>query len=93
MEERTYPYKAWTLLPSCKPVETEFASKYQSYSQWDGDVTVKGKLVARADIYPTREAALIAGWGRVAKLEADIRKRQETLAKKKAALRKAEQAA
>jgi hypothetical protein len=29
----------------------------------------------------------------VAKLEADIRKRQETLAKKKAALRKAAQAA
>lgn len=93
MEERQYPYTAWTLMPSLKPVETEFVSKYKSYSDWDGDVTAKGKLVARANIYPTKAAAIAAGWGQIGKWEADILKRQETLAKRTAALRKAEQSA
>jgi hypothetical protein len=90
MAERSYPYKAWTLMPSFKPVEVEFREKYASWSFQDyGDVTTTGKLVARVDIFPTKDAAIAGGWERIHAQEAVLEKRMAAISKKRAALAKA----
>jgi len=87
---RTYPYKAWALLPSFKPTEIELKAAYASYSHQDyGDVSVTGKVYARSEIYPTKEAAIAGGWARVKEQEATLSKWAESLRKKKVALEKA----
>lgn len=88
--ERTYPYKAWTLLPSFKPVEVELVGRYASYSHQDyGDRTAKGKVYALGDIFLSKENAIAAGWLRIEKQASNLAKSLETLEKKRVALRKA----
>jgi len=90
MTTRTYPYKAWILMPSFKPVEVEFVRCYESFSNIDyGDLTAKGKCVQRLDIYPTKEAALEGGHARLEKHRAQIAKLQLGHDKKLAVLKKA----
>jgi hypothetical protein len=88
--ELTYPYLAWTLMPSFKPVQIELVKHYESFSNDYGDVSATGKRVYRADIFPTKEAAIAEGWKRIASQEADLAKLAANVEKKKAALRKAE---
>lgn len=92
MPERTYPYKAWTLQPSFKPVEVELVSQYGCWgSGCDWDKTEKGKCFnVERDLYPTKAAAIAVGRERVAAQQADLAKRQERLNKRIAALDKAE---
>lgn len=95
MSERTYPYKAWALLPSFTPVEVELV---ESYSYWgpyqDWDITQKGKAFnAKRDLYPTKAAAIAAGRKKIEEQQADIAKRLERINKRIAALDKAERAA
>jgi hypothetical protein len=88
--ERTYPYKAWTLQPSFKPVEVEFTSLYRSFTgndEWD--VTSTGKSVHISEIFDRKEAAIAAGWERIHAQEAKLVKLGANLDKRRIALAKA----
>lgn len=88
--ERSYPYKAWVLMPSFKPAEVELVKKYESYSFLDyGDLTATGKCYQRGEIYATKEDALTGGHLRLEKSRAQIAKLQAGHDKKLAALKKA----
>lgn len=93
MSARTYPYKAWTLQPSFKPVEVELVKPYSDYGLYlRFDCTSKGKPYSISELHPTKEAAIAAGREKVKEQQADLAKRQERLNKRIAALDKAEQA-
>lgn len=88
---RTYPRDVWVLMPSFAPKKITVVKRYLSYSMTDyGDLTEKGKLYPVEDMHPTIDAAIVAGRAKIAALQADIAKRQETLNKRIAALDKAD---
>ncbi len=97
MSERTYPYKAWVLLPSFTPVEVELVGPYSTYypaRYGHLDVTVKNKAYSTEhDLYPTKAAAIAAGRKKIDEQQADIAKRLERINKRIAALDKAERSA
>lgn len=81
----TYPYTAWTLQPSFKPVEVQIVRNY--HGTWEQ--TDSGKTIMAAALFPTKEAAIADGWKRVEEMQAALDKRTENLRKKRAALNKA----
>ena len=87
MSSRTYPYEAWALSPSFAPKLVLLAGPYWSIGDWD--VSESGKLYSMLELFPTKEAALVQGWQRIADQEAKLAKLQVGIAKKKAALAKA----
>lgn len=90
MTTRTYPYKAWILMPSFKPVEVSFVKAYSSFSGYDyGDITSAGKTCAVNDIHATKEAAMEVGHARLEALRGKIERMQLGHDKKLAALKKA----
>lgn len=90
MSERTYPYKAWVLMPSFKPAEVELVSNYGLYY----DETAKGKIYhIKHSLYPTKAAAIAEGREKIEEQQADIAKRLERINKRITALDKAERAA
>ena len=95
MSERTYPYKAWALMPSFKPVEVELV---KSYGRWscdaDWDRASNGKAYnAEHDLYHSKAEAIAAGRKKLDEQRADIAKRLERINKRAAALDKAEREA
>lgn len=94
MSERTYPYKAWALMPSLTPVEVELVGPYSTYyPELYGhlDVTVKNKAYSTEhDLYPSKAEAIAAGRKKIDEQQADIAKRLERINKRIAALDKAE---
>ena len=89
--ERSYPYKAWILLPSFKPVEVEFVKTYEAFGGQDyGDLTDKGKIMRRDEIHASKSEAIKVGHERLAKSRAQIAKLQLGHDKKLEALKKAE---
>lgn len=88
--ERSYPYKAWILMPSFKPVEVEFVEQYKSFSEDYGDLTNKRKVVRRDEIFPTKQDAINGGHLRLRRHRAQIAKLQAGHDKKLEALKKAE---
>jgi predicted nucleotide-binding protein (sugar kinase/HSP70/actin superfamily) len=86
---RSYPYKAWILQPSFKPIEVTFVEPYRWLNEHRADVSDAGKYVLLKAIHPTLEAAIAHGWSEVERIQADIDKRNENLRKKRAALNKA----
>ncbi len=90
MTKRTYPYKAWILMPSFKPVEVEFVREYVAYSRPDyGDITHTGKVVRLEDIYPTKDVAIATGLGKLNVQQINLDERQTTIFKRRNALTKA----
>jgi hypothetical protein len=93
MSERTYPYDAWTLQPSFKPVRVTLVKSYGSLSfagHWD--LNEKGKSFAVSDLFPTKEAAIERGWERIHEQEAKLAKMMAGINKKRIALAKAAEA-
>lgn len=88
--ERSYPYKAWILMPSFKPVEVEFVEQYISFVEDYGDRAEKGKIYRRDEIFASKQLALNGGYLRLEKHRAQIAKLQAGYDKKLAALKKAE---
>ena len=86
MTNRTYPFKAWVLQPSFKPVEIEIVGHYSG--NWHQSST--GKTYLEAHLHATKVAAINFGWQEVARIQSDLDKRTENLRKKKAALTKAQ---
>jgi hypothetical protein len=97
---RTYPYKAWVLMPSFKPVEIEFvgACDDDEYCE-DGegrpvdadpaDITSGSKIYRLHEIYTTKQAAIAAGRALLVRMREAIEKLLVNLDKKSAALNKA----
>ena len=85
-----FPYNAWVLQPSFKPKEVTLIEE----KRWYGDRchlldTVKAYLFS--EIYPTKQAAIVAGRERIDKQREELNKRRERIDKRAAALDKAEQ--
>jgi hypothetical protein len=89
-EARTYPYKAWVLMPSFKPVEVEFKEAYSSYGAVrDYDISAKERAYHISEIFPSKEAAIAAGWVRIHAQEEALTKKAANLLKKREVLAKA----
>jgi hypothetical protein len=80
----TYPYKAWVLMPSFKPVEVEIVSGDRGYER-----TSKLKDYKNEAVHLTKEGAIAYGWELIAKEQAAMWKRQDRSFKRRAALNKA----
>lgn len=87
MTTRTYPYKAWRLMPSYKPVPVTLVARHRYDSGYDKDDNETNRHIS--NLYPSIGAAIAAGWAKVEKQEANLRKSAETLEKKRVALLKA----
>lgn len=92
-QDRTYPYKAWSLKPSFKPFEVELVRRAYDYSYPDWDSANSGTTYNTKLLHPSKEAAIAFGRQEVARLEADLAKRAERIQKRTAALDKAEREA
>jgi hypothetical protein len=92
MANRTYPYKAWTLTPSFKPVQVEFVSLWKTWDNPDyGDLTAtKRKVYRRDEIYETAELAIEAGYMALLAQQVKLEKMLAAVRKKREALVKAE---
>lgn len=92
MTARTYPYSAWVLTPQFKPVQKNFVSAYESWSQEDyGDNTDGGALYPRASIFLSREDAIKWAKTDIERQQSAIDKKQANLEKRKANIAKADQ--
>lgn len=91
MSNRSYPYKAWALTPSFKPVEVELVNCYgHGWQSIDyGDLTATGKFYAIEKLHASKALAIAAGWAAVEAQQAKLDKMSITLGKKRAALNKA----
>lgn len=90
MADRTYPYTAWTLKPSFKPVQVTLVRAYASLQyQNTWDVSESGRFYSIEELFPTKQAAIDAGWERIHEQEASLSKRQASIYKKREALAKA----
>lgn len=87
--KRTYPYTAWTLTPSFKPKQVTLVRNYHSGFGGDWDQIEEGRLYSAADLFPTRDAAIDAGWTRIHEQEAKLAKMQDRINKKRENLAKA----
>lgn len=86
--KREYPYTAWVLLPSFKPVQVTLVEK-NPYSFGDWDRTETGKAYYTKDLHTTKAEAITDGQRQIAKAESDLTKRRANLDKKIVALMKA----
>jgi hypothetical protein len=91
MTTRTYPYKAWTLTPSFKPVEVELVglawNDWGSYAHWDKSGS--GKSYDSTKLHATKDAAIAAGFASLDEQRKKLEKMQATIDKRHAALHKA----
>lgn len=88
--KRKYPYKAWVLQPSFKPVEVTLVKSAYTHSYTDWDETDKGKSIHIQLLHPSKAAAIAAGRQQLIAQADDLAKRKERLDKRCAALDKAE---
>jgi hypothetical protein len=88
MTARTYPYKAWVLQPTFKPIEVELQ---RHYSQGLWDQTASGKLYHVRDLFPTQQEAIEHGWKEIERMQEALDKKAEGLRKKRSALNTATQ--
>ena len=87
---RTYPYTAWTLQPSFKPVEIVITAIADTWGMVEYDKTAVGKRYHTGDLFKTKAAAIAEGRRRLDKQQADLDLKAANLAKRRAALDKAE---
>lgn len=89
MNEKTFPYAGWVLLPSFKPVEKTFAKScaYCGGEAWHD--TVEGKSYSTRNIFPSKQAAIEWARADLQRQQAEIDKKQANLNKRAASLDKA----
>lgn len=83
MTEKTYPRKAWVLMPSFKPVEISVVKEDRIPSY---DISEKGKSYHISDLFETKEAAIEAGYFKcqideykILKIQAKVYNRRQAL--------------
>lgn len=86
-----FPYTAWVLMPSFKPVEITLveAQRFPFSDQWHK--AESGKTYAVGSIYSAKHAAIAAGHVELIKQQAALDKKQANINKRRAALEKASQ--
>ncbi|MBO9679512.1 MAG: hypothetical protein J7556_14820 [Acidovorax sp.] len=87
MKTTNFPYTAWVLMPSFKPVQItleRISNGSTSYDEWHK--AESGKFYHTDKIHPTKAAAIAWGLADLAKQQAAINKKQENLNKRRAAL-------
>lgn len=85
MKTRTYPYKAWTVLSSGKPVEVELVRHY--WGNWDR--AENGKRYDSTKLQQTDALAVTAAHEALDARQERLDKQQYALDKRRAALEKA----
>ncbi len=83
---RTYPYTAWVIQPSGKPVEVELVERAFDHYHPDWDRASSGKSYHVGYLHPTKEKAIDAGLITLDAQQAKLDKQQSTLNKKRAKL-------
>lgn len=83
---KEYPYQAWVLTPSFAPKQVTVVEPDRWSNGWLP--TESGKHYQASDIYATKALAIQGGWDRVATQEAALKKKVESLEKKKSVLTK-----
>lgn len=92
MSTRTYPYDAWVLKPSFKPVKVTLVKPYVSFNGQDyGDVVDSGMNYRLSELFPTIHEAIAAGRYRLFNEEAKAIDKLDSIKKRRAVLDKAEQ--
>ena len=89
MTEKTYPYRAWVLQPSFKPVQIEIVAEYSSWGGHTWEQSATKKLYNSKELHESEEAAIAYGWKEVERIQTNLDQRHENLRKKRAALNKA----
>ena len=82
----SYPYKAWKLQPLFKPMEVEVIGRYSE--QYEDTAT--GGVIHKSELYPTKAAAIAAGYAKLKLDQEALDKRQAKLNKRLESLKKAE---
>lgn len=84
-----FPYIGWVLMPSFAPKQVEFVS-HTNYAAFDEQwhLPANGRGYKVSEIYPSRDAAIEAGYKRLAKQQADLGKKQVAINKRRATLDK-----
>jgi len=91
MTTRTYPRTVWVLQPSFKPKQVTLVEAYSSWSDEEyGDFSESRRLYRREEQFFRQKDAIAAGRALLAKQQIDLDKKQANIAKKTAALDKAE---
>jgi hypothetical protein len=91
MTDRTYPYTAWTLQPSFKPVKVKIVGPYGNGRFWDRSDA--GKDFAIESLFATKADAIASGRSRLADQQTLLDKKAANIAKRYTALDKAEASA
>lgn len=86
---KTYPYTAWRLMPSFKPVEVVLTKEYASFGKSAWDISDQGKVIEHCDIFATRDAAITEGLARLAIQQGSLDAKQANIDKRSAVLKKA----
>ena len=91
-DKTTFPYTAWRLMPSLKPVQVEIVQPYGDYlERHDYHLDANGKVYhAATELFATKQAAIAAGSVLLAALRERHRKLGDQIQKKTVALAKAE---
>ena len=92
---KKFPYTAWRLMPSFKPVEVEIVGTNTGPGYWKRGwpKDSKGKSHCLTDLFESRQEAIEWGRGQLNLKQAAADKVQANIDKKRAALDKAEAAA
>ena len=93
---KKFPYTAWKLTPGFKPVEVVITDECAAV--WNSDepayfVSESGEYHALGDVFEDRASAIAGGLRRLIEQEAGLAKKAANIAKKRAALVKAEASA
>lgn len=90
-EAQKFPFIAWVLMPSFKPVEVEIVSSYKAWGNSDPYYeNAKRKVYQKSELFGSKDEAISVGRARLEEQEADLAKRAAGIAKKRAVLEKAE---
>lgn len=89
MPEKQYPYTGWVLMPSYKPKQETFVREANFFNRDLYGVTEAGKYVSSGEIYASKADAIAAGRARLDEQHEKLKKMQERVNKRHAALDKA----
>jgi hypothetical protein len=89
MNTQEYPYKAWVLTASFKPIEVCLVADVLNDGVDYGDQTDTGKVFKHADLFDTKYAAIAFGWEKLKAMAEALNKKQLFINKKSIRLNKA----
>lgn len=83
---KQYPYTGWILMPSYKPKQETFVREANFFNRDLYGVTEAGKYVSSGEIYASKADAIAAGHAKLDEQREKLKKMQERIDKRQAAL-------